>query len=214
MEQCAMRKSPRRSAAVPFGGGGDTGLGASQALDFGSHLADYSWRKPFSRRSQSLSSCGDGDLCQEGSTGLWVQAACPHMALCAVFQSIKPLLFPGCTWLKRNKLAPRRACLPCPLQHTVLSCPQVPADPFSGDMPYRATICVCVFPHRDWELTSNGPQLPFRLVSFPWPWRWYVGCSETTNRTQLIRITVAYGEEFPMDHIFSWCSNSFPLDST
>ena len=55
-----MRKSPGRSAAVPFGGGGDTGLGASQALDFGSHLADYSWRKPFSRRSQSLSSCGDG----------------------------------------------------------------------------------------------------------------------------------------------------------
>lgn len=56
MEQRAMRKSPRHSAAVPFGGGGDTGLGASQALDFGSHLADYSWRKPFSRRSQSLSS--------------------------------------------------------------------------------------------------------------------------------------------------------------
>lgn len=124
MGQRAMRKSPGRSGAVPFGGGGDTGLGANQALDFGSHLADYSWRNPFSRRSQSLSSCGDGDLRQEVSTGLWVQAECPHVALCTVFQFIKLLRFPGGTWLNWNKLTSLASlpALPTPA-HCVLPSP-------------------------------------------------------------------------------------------
>lgn len=42
----------------------------------------------------------------EVSTGLRVQAACPHVALCTVFQFSKPSLFPGGTWQNRNKLHP------------------------------------------------------------------------------------------------------------
>ena len=69
--------------------------------------------------------------------GLWVQAACPHVALCTVFQFIKPLRFPGGTWLNWNKLT-SLASLP------VFSHPQVPTDPFSGGISYLCyNLCVC-----------------------------------------------------------------------